>query len=57
MKAQTAKITINGKATLKVMLMPETERELAFLKDALEACEDHAVSAQLSIFPQDQASS
>ena len=44
MKAETALITINGNETLKVLLIPETEQELIFLRDALDRNPDTAIS-------------
>ena len=49
MKAETALITINGEAKLKVMLIPENQKELDFLKDALDKAEGFGVSASLEI--------
>ena len=43
MKAETAIISINGRASLKVLLLPETEEERTFLATAQESCEDFAV--------------
>jgi hypothetical protein len=48
MKAETAVITINGKSTLKVRLVPETEGEHEFLEYALRECEDYEVSAAVT---------
>ena len=47
MKAETAVITIDGKATLKVRLQAETKEELEFLKEALEKCGDYKLSAAM----------
>jgi hypothetical protein len=39
MKAQTALITVNEVTKLHVLLMPEDEKEVAFLKKALDKAE------------------
>jgi hypothetical protein len=49
MKAQVAKITINGESVLKVSLMPEDEKEVVFLKDALETCGSYDLSASFEM--------
>lgn len=49
MKAETALITINGVAKLHVTLIPEDEKDLVFLKDALEKADGFKVSASLGV--------
>lgn len=51
MRVQTALITINGKAVLKILLIPEDEGDLSFLKDAWEKAVDHDVTYQRKIEP------
>jgi hypothetical protein len=46
MRVQTALITINGKAVLKILLIPEDDNDLSFLNDAWEKAVDHDVSYQ-----------
>lgn len=48
MKAETAVVTINGKSTLKVRLVPETEDEYEFLSYASRECTDYVVSAAVT---------
>jgi hypothetical protein len=44
MKAQAARITINGILTLKVLLEPETEEERIFLEKSFDTCVDVSLS-------------
>jgi HKD family nuclease len=48
-KISSASIVGQHETKLKVLLQPEDEKELAFLKDALETCEGFDVSAALEI--------
>ncbi len=49
MKAETALIVINGRVTLKAVLIPEDEDERKFLVDALEKAENYKLSAAIGI--------
>jgi hypothetical protein len=51
MRVQTALITINGKAVLKILLIPEDDDELSFLNNTWEVAVDHDVSYQMLIEP------
>jgi hypothetical protein len=51
MRVQTALITINSKAILKILLIPEDDNDLSFLNDAWEVAVDHDVTYQRLIEP------
>lgn len=49
MKVEVATVSINDITTLKVLLVPENEKELSFLMDAVDKCEGYEVSASTEI--------
>jgi len=52
MRVETALITINSRTVLKILLIPQDDNDLAFLKDAWDKAVDHDVTYQKCIDPQ-----